>query len=74
MSKKKNDVSKKLKPSTLAANDDGSATDLRQFGFNAWGAGQDNLFSLLIEPPDAGNHGQYQKCSTVEHSCHQEMG
>lgn len=71
MSKRKNDVSQKLKPNTLASDDDGSATDLRLFGFNAWGAEQGNLFSHWIEPPDSGNQGQYRKCSTVEHSSQQ---
>lgn len=52
MSKKKNDVSQKLMPNTSASDDDGSATDLRQLGFNAWGAEQGNLYSHLIEPPD----------------------
>lgn len=73
MSKKKNDVSQKLKQNILAFDDDGSSTDLRQFGFDAWGAEQGNLYTHLMVPPDSGTREQYRKCSTVEHSSQQEM-
>lgn len=73
MSEHKKHLSKKLKRNNLAASDDGKSTDQRQIGFSAWGA-QADLFSHLIEPPDARNQGLHHGCSTVEHPCHPEMG
>ena len=73
MSERKKRIPKRLKPYTLTESGDGKATDYREIGFSAWVV-QADLFSHLIEQPDARNQEQHRGRSTVEHPCHPEMG